>query len=619
MPSEQFSQKYFLRDRVRARILRRAAELWGYAESEMDDFDPLVTLLIEACAVEFERTADEINKAQTRVLERLANLLYPGTVSVKPAYGIIQARSAEPESILYSEEQFVYQPSASDKKRDEKKEALFFSPSHAIKLVDGAIRYISSSHELFETGEGVQKFSVTSSSKKLAEHQHTLWLGIELHEEVESLRDISFFFNGVNQQETNSWLPFLPYTHWFINGQSVQHIPGLAASNLKQSAAAQLTAQFDAMQNIEKEVFEIFNPHYITISQPESLEKLNVKKELYPKAFDLFFDKQSLKELKEPLLWIEIQFPSVIPREALDTMFCSLNAVPVLNRKLNKITYKLGQSLNIVPLETDGTFLSIREITNSNGQPVSLAPFVNPESMSPETYTLRFGINRFDQRDASDTLNSLAEMIKEESSYFSSLGEDFLIQNVRELNQILARIEEKIKLQDKTHSPFPFLMIRPQKEGANVTIEFWSTKGNIGNKIPMGAKLSPYRSSNIKSNSLFFITSAYGGKNRYSDPEKINHYKTALLTHNRIVTLQDLQMFVQTELGESAKNVSFKKTFLKSNSPGQGFVHTMIITIKPETESLTAEEWEQRLMQLKLKIEKQSANNVPFHLQLAEN
>ncbi|HVM86777.1 MAG TPA: hypothetical protein VMT76_01225 [Puia sp.] len=616
MAFEELAQKYFLRDRVRNRMLKHAAELWGFSESEMDDFDPLVNLLIEACAVEFEKTADEIGKAQNRMLERLAELLYPGTVAVRPAYGMIQARSSEPVSVLHTDVQFVYRPSGNDKKRDEQNTELFFSPSHAMKLVDGAIRYISSSRELFEIGDGNQRFSIASSSKKSVDYEHTVWLGIELHEDVEKLQNISFFFNWPNQRESRNWFSYLPYTHWFLNGRSLQHIPGLVTINQKQTAAVKLAAQFDAMQNIEQEVYDIFNPQYITVTNAETLEQLKVKRQAYPETFELFFDKKELKELREPVLWMEVKFPTAVPEEALDSIFCCINAVPVLNRKLNKITYKLGQSLNIVPMETDGTFLSIREITNSYGQPIKLIPFANPENMGPETYTLRYGINRFDQRNSNDTLTSLAELIKEESSYFASLGEDFLIQNIRELNQVLARIEEKIKLQNKTQSPYPYLMIKPQREGANVMIEFWSCKGEISNKIPVGSKLAPYRNSNVKSNSIFLISSTYGGKNKFSDSEKIDHYKTSLLTHDRIVTLQDLKTFVQTELGKSARNIDYKKAFIKSSAQTEGFVQTMVITIYPEPGSLTEEEWEQRLLQLKLKIEKQSANNIPFQIKL---
>src|ERR1700733_10747852 len=101
MPTEELGQKYFTRERIRNRMIRRASEIWGFAESEMDDFDPLVNLLIEACSFEFEKIAGEIGKTQNRMLERLAQLLYPGMITVKPAYGIMQVRSSEPSAILY--------------------------------------------------------------------------------------------------------------------------------------------------------------------------------------------------------------------------------------------------------------------------------------------------------------------------------------------------------------------------------------------------------------------------------------------------------------------------------------------------------------------------------------
>ncbi len=617
MALEDLSQKYFSRERVRSRMLKRAAEVWGFPESEMDDFDPLVTLLIEACAVEFEKIAGEIGKTQNRMLERLAQLLYPGTISVTPSHGVLQMRSSEPVSTLYPDAQFMHKPSGNDRKRDNSNIDLFFSPTHPIKIFDGAVRYLSSSRELFEIEEGTQKLPVASSSKRIVEYQHSVWLGLDVNEDVESLQGMSFFFNWVNQRESKNWYPYLPYTHWFLGNATLQHAPGIILSNENQVAANRLASEFDAMQTIEREVLELWGFHYISIKTKETIGQLKGERRMYPQAFERIFEKNELKELREPLLWIEVRFPTVIPDEALDTLFCTVNAVPVLNRKLNKIAYKLGQSLNIVPLETDGTFLSIKEITNSNGQPVKLIPFANPSGLAPETYTLRYGINRFDDRNSYETLMNLTELIKEESSFFSALGEDFLIQNIRELNQILARIEDKLKLQNKNQSPYPYLIIRPQREGANVMIEFWSCNGEIANKIPVGSKLASYRHSNVKPNSIFFITSTYGGKDKFNDSEKIDQYKKSLLSHDRIVTLQDLQTFVQTELGRSVRSLKYNKTYIQSNHPYEGFIQCMMITITPEPGSLEPEEWQQRILELKAKLEKQSANNIPYCIKLS--
>ncbi|HZK63706.1 MAG TPA: hypothetical protein VFC34_06145 [Puia sp.] len=616
MATEELSPKNFTRERVRNRMLKRAAEVWGFPESEMDDFDPLVTLLIEACSVEFEKISGEIGKTQNRMLERLAQLLYPGMIDVSPAYGIMQVRSSEPFAYLNPDAQFFYKPSGNDRQRENQQMDLFFSPAHSTKMVDGSITHIATARELFSVTDGLQRNQIGSSVKKIIEQQHVLWLGLDLNGEVNSLDEISFFFNWINQPEAGSWYTYLPYTEWSLESIVLAHRTGLPSVDNVRDAQMDLEMEFDPMQKIEAQVNALFNRHYITLTTKTNLEQLKVKRRPYPPVFEQLFDKKELQELKEPLLWIEIRFPPVIPAEALDSVWISMNAIPVINRKLNQFNYKLVQSLNIVPLETVGYFLSMKGITNSQGQPVKLIPFANPSGLMPESYTLRYGVNRFDERNAQETLVNLTELIREESSFFSSLGEDFLIQNIRELNQVLARIDDKVKMHHKNQSPYPFLAIKPKREGGNIAIEFWSCHGALANRIPIGSRLSSYKSSSVLSNSIYFITSTYGGKDKLNDAEKIDQYKKSLLTHNRIVTLEDLKLFVQTELGQSARSISYEKIYIHGESPADGFIRCMQVEVNPEPGSLELQEWEQRLRDLKLKLESISVNNIPYQLKL---
>lgn len=618
MAIEELGQKYFTRERVRNRMLKRAAEVWGFSESEMDDFDPLVSLLIEACSVEFEKIAGEIGKTQNRMLERLANLLYPGMIDVNPAYGVIQVRSSEPSAILNADSQFVYNASGNDRKRENQHAELFFSPSQATKIFDGNVSCIATARDLFSISDGIQKFHINSSTKKMVDLQHVVWLGIELNEEMNSLDGMSFFINWLNQPESDNWYQYLQYTEWTLDSNNLTHKAGLPVFDKISEPASLLEAEFDCMPGIEAHINQLLNRHYITLTCRATIDQLKIKRCPYPNIFEQLFDKKELQELKEPLLWIQVRFPPIMPLEALDTMFVSMNAIPVINRKLNKFTYKLGQSLNIVPLETDGDFLSIKEITNSEGHKVKLVPFTNPSRLMPETYTLRYGVNRFDQRNSYEALVNLTALIREESSFFSSLGEDFLIQNIRELNQVLARIEEKVKMQPKTQSPHPYLAIKARQEGSTIMVEFWSCNGKLANKIPIGSRLVSYKSSSVLTSSLFFITSTYGGTEKFNDAEKIDHYKKSLLTHHRIVTLEDLKVFMQTELGNSVRSIRYKKIFIKGVNPLDGFIRCMQILITPEPGSLELHEWEQRLLDIKLKLEKQSVNNIPYQLTLAD-
>ena len=615
MPADELGPKYFTRERIRNRLLKRAAEVWGYAESEMDEFDPLVTLLIEACSVEFEKIASEVGKTQNRMLERLAQLMYPEITMVRPAYGVMQAISSEPVSTLRTDAQFMIRSPHVDRKK-ETPGYLYFSPVEDVQLVNGRLRCMSTCRELYTIEEGTQKIQVANSSRKNPLHEHSLWLGLELDSEIESLNGIAFFFNWLNDPDAETWYQYLPFASWSIKGKPLQVQPGLSwQENL--TPMSKLEQEFDSIQRMEEEVFDIFKRQFITITSSPSLESLKITPETYPAIFEQWFDKNELQELKDPLIWIHVKFSTTISPEAIDGVLCSINSFPVMNRKLSKLTYKLQQNLNIVPLEAEGSYLSVKEIANTNGQGIKLVPFGNPYELQPETYTLRYGVNRFNERNSYETLVNLLDLVREESSFFSSLGEDFLAQHVRELNQILARMESKIKIQNKHESPFPFLAIRSGKEGATIMIEFWSCMGEAANKIPMGSKLSPYQNSNVKTENLYMMTTSFGGRDNMSDADKLVQYKKALFTRNRIVTPEDLRTVVLSELGQSAGAVEIKKTFMKGTLPGEGFMRCVQVLVTPgEDDEMDAKEWEEKLLRLKIVLAKQSANNIPYHISL---
>lgn len=617
MPAEELGQRYFTRERIRNRMLKRAAEVWGYTESEMDEFDPLVTLLIEACAVEFERTSAEIGKTQNRMLERLAQLMYPEITMVRPAYAIMQAASSEPSSVIAPDAQFMLKPAGADKRKDTTAQHFYFSPVKDTHLINGRIACMATCREIYTIEEGVQKVQVATSVVKTPVHQHTLWLGIEIDPYVESLEKVNFFFNWLHDPDAETWYQYLSLSNWSIKSHALAITAGMADAEKAFNAMSQIEQDFDSARRIEDETVRLFNRQFVTISQAPLFEKMNLQPEAYPAVFDKWYDKRELQELKEPLYWVEIKFPSTISPEALDSVVCGMNCFPVLNRKLNKLTYKLQHNLNIVPLESEGSFLSVKEISNSSGNAIKMVPFGNPYELQPETYTLRYGVNRFNERNSYETLVNLLDLIREESAFFSSLGEDFLTQHVRELNQLLARMESKVKLQNKHEAPYPFLAIRSGKESATVMVEFWSCMGEAANRLPMGSKLTPYQNSNVQSEQLYLMTSTFSGRDNLSDADKLVHYKKALFTRNRIVTPEDVRMVAAAELGKSADSIDIKKTFMKGLLPDEGFVRCIQVIVTPaEDDEMNVAEWEQKLLRLKIILEKQSAGNLPYHISL---
>ena len=75
-------------ENIRSRMIKNAARIWGVEGDDIEStFDPMVTMLIEACAFELYKVNNEIKNSQSRILERLAQVLSPDTFTgAQPAY-----------------------------------------------------------------------------------------------------------------------------------------------------------------------------------------------------------------------------------------------------------------------------------------------------------------------------------------------------------------------------------------------------------------------------------------------------------------------------------------------------------------------------------------------------
>ena len=81
------------KERIKDRMLKTAARLWGYPDAEVEtSFDPVVQLLLETCASELEKISSEVDVSHARLVERLAQIMMPEPITTsQPAYGILHA------------------------------------------------------------------------------------------------------------------------------------------------------------------------------------------------------------------------------------------------------------------------------------------------------------------------------------------------------------------------------------------------------------------------------------------------------------------------------------------------------------------------------------------------
>ncbi|WP_435524213.1 type VI secretion system baseplate subunit TssF [Chryseobacterium indoltheticum] len=134
-------------ERIKDRILRRAARLWGYNELEAEtSFDPIVSLLLSATASELEKLGFELESSRSRIIERILEIMFPEEVSgVIPSRSLIQVFPLENQSKVSLKNHFktskrihnVFNPNESGSKD------VFFCPTVEAKLTTAKVEYIA--------------------------------------------------------------------------------------------------------------------------------------------------------------------------------------------------------------------------------------------------------------------------------------------------------------------------------------------------------------------------------------------------------------------------------------------------------------------------------------------
>ncbi|MBD3661281.1 MAG: type VI secretion system baseplate subunit TssF, partial [Arenibacter algicola] len=141
------------KDKIKNRMIRNAAKVWGFPEPQSESsFDPLVSLLLGSCAFELEKISREINNSESRIIERLINILTPQPItSPHPAYAIAYAKPAKKGAKVLADYQFYTEIKLADQSEIKTKEKqIYFSPTGTFGLTDGRLRYLAAHKRVYE-------------------------------------------------------------------------------------------------------------------------------------------------------------------------------------------------------------------------------------------------------------------------------------------------------------------------------------------------------------------------------------------------------------------------------------------------------------------------------------
>jgi len=603
MPGEQ-------KERIKDRMLKTAARLWGYPDAEVESsFDPIVQLLLDACSSELEKISGEVDVSHARLVERLAQIMMPEPItSSHPAYGVLHAGSNESSTIINSDNQLFYTIRNGFNTKD-----LFFMPLTRHRLFRGQIKYTAIGARLFETREHWFKEQILQGSLQNETPPNHMWLGLSLEGSPASIEELSFFFDLRNIHQQEMFYYYLPLARFFLGDTELTVKSGYSHSRdiASEDVDSIMQPAFDTNTRYGQQILQKFRHHFLTISKPASLPL----QATIPAALQEVFG-QNLSRLQPGTFWIRVEFPEPVRHSLLEDLFVNINCFPVINKRVNEQSQRLNRYLNIMPLHTADIYFDVKRVYDTSGTDYHIRNFTTAGEMQEGELVVRSsGIGRFDSREAKEIIAYLIEVIRDESSLFEEVRNDYVANRIRELHQLIASLEEQLQ-PGTNRGNIPYLMVKPREEADFLFIEFYTTNGSIANNIRMGSRLQEYGSVQLQPGSITLLSNTQGGKDRLNIDEKINLYRYHLLSHNRIVTPEDIKALCRYIIGNDLRDVSVAKGVSVLPGATEGYSRTLDIrlTLNKPANAYAAGNLIYLKDELLSQLKEHSANNYPYRI-----
>ncbi len=595
-------KRYKTREYIRTEMIREIARLWHYDESDlaMESFDPLVAMLLGAFATGLEGIYHEIDNSSSRVVSRLASLLTPDVLTgPQPAHAVMKTGILDPSYDVLPQHTFSCNALGKE---------VFFSSAGQYTLYKARLNTMIIQSRIKEMGTPPKEYFMNEA---IASNE--IWIGLNLDEDLESFENLSIFFDWRNDPQRATYLSRLADIRIFTENTELELSTGLVSSSRGYSPSD----DSNAVDRAETMVQRYYSSNFFSVSSRNRLTgaAIPLTKKKYPSAIvSMLSQEELIKYFVQDLFWIKLKFPGSLSPEVLSRMVIELNAFPVMNRRAMSQPFDLRPLFNVFPVRVENgeSFLGMIDVETPSG-----AKLANVQQFSRDgahQYLLRQrGVTRFDDRDATEILTYLVELLRDESAVFMSIGQSEIDSDVEEIRKRLERINSVIR---KENVPNWFLSVKTAEKSGRIQLKYWTTRADEANNIALGMKLNRDR-SNVAfiDDTTALLTTTTGGARALQGDDYLPVFKKAILTRGRLVTFEDYKAACFAELGDRLKNVKIRKGFAIGTSENQGLQQTLDVQLVPNPEKLTTpEKWSEYQTQLSRIFEAQSSGILPVNV-----
>ncbi|MCD0469071.1 type VI secretion system baseplate subunit TssF [Flavobacterium sp. JAS] len=605
-------------ERIKDRVLKRAARSWGFSDVEMEtSFDPVVSMMLNALSYELEKVAHELEDSKTRVVERVLEIMFPEVAAgAKPARAIMHALPLENNIKVSLHNQMtvsrrihnIYNPLAPITKE------IALSPTLEVKLSSCEVKYVAYERNLYEISNLFYKDAVRGYKHSLP--SGVVFLGIELNgQNVLELEDLMLYIDIKNTHQKEMFHYYLKQVKCFHDDVEIKVEEGYNVPINNLDIENIINRNYTHLSEVMQEVNEFYFDNFYTLKGVLKHKAIKEYSAEYKNFEEITNDKG------KDVIWIKLVFPESLIPQIIDNVSFTANCFPVINKKKHIINKTIGNFLSYVALETDNNiYLDVDSVIDGFNNRYEIKEFKDGVIEEGNAVLRTGGVSRFDSRSASELLQNVLDLLKDESSSFAGLGKDFMSSSLVEINQLLASVEQQAKESSFSKNNDPYLMIKPKIDesiGKTFAINYWSTCAEEGNDIKAGTVLESKDDFSFVSKEAILVTNTVGGTNKQNNKDRILAYRNALLTRGRIVTFADIKAFSFNHFKSCITDVKIEKGTRKEISVKAGFSRTVDIHLKvnsAEKDYLSVTEWDYLCESFMKNLKNRSSNVFPYRL-----
>lgn len=603
-------------------MIRNASGIWGYPDSQdINSFDPIVGMIIGALAEEIYNISGEIKKTDSRIVEKLFELLINhDSFTHFPAHALARAKTTQPQIIISESYLFNYIkkiPKTINEETTYSNKTIWFTPTSEVNLFRGDVKYFAAGNQLFAVLDQVKEPLTNADPGSMPDYSK-FYIGLKLDNQIDKIDGLSFMFSIKNKKDEERFYSLISNATWKLNNVDIDFSQGfeLQQQGHDRNLWEIFRKESDISYNACNYVNELYRTKFMTIQNKNYLLKNFLRSETLPEVLKRKFPLNILKAIPNDVFWIEVQLPQPVAPEIINDLTILMNCFPVVNRQMNEFSQLLTRGINIVPLATEDLFFDIKMITDTNGTHYKHVSSLSSQNTAQNFYMIRQGgVARFDSRDARETINHLIDLLRDERASFALLGTDLISSELKQLDQIISRLQQRLETMNVSDDSNSYLLLNCNTNYERAEVQYWTTSGDLANNIRSNSRLAIYNGSDIDANSVILVTNSFGGRQKLSKEDKLNKLRRSLLSKGRIVTGEDIKALCFEHFGTELSAVEIKKGVHLDPSPEKGLVRSLDIYLTLDKQSkFSASDLEQKTDELKIALRQGSINLLPFRV-----